>query len=96
MIIGFPTNFTDNFLAGGLGDITDHSVNKYVSFQKNFVTSEILSMASNFIVSAALAKICAVAIPDVDAGRIVNDDIPNEKFAIYGVGIGEMFLALGT
>jgi putative membrane protein len=53
-------------------------------------------MGSQFIIGVALDEIIKqLPLPNLDVDNWIYHDVPNKKFAIYGVGIGELFLCVG-
>lgn len=94
--VGFPTFFSEY-----IADITDHkndlkeSICNYVAYERNYVSCEILDMGSQFIIGTMLNKIIGDVLPDLNFDNLIFHDVPNKKFALYGVGIGELFLCVG-
>lgn len=92
--IGFPTYFSQ--FVGESSSELDQSVCNYVAYERNYVSCEILDMGSQFIIGVALDEIIKhLPLPILDVDNWIYHDVPNKKFAIYGVGIGELFLCVG-
>lgn len=94
MVIAFATDFTDSF------DINNHDsvnglIDKYIGYQMNFISCEILDMGSRFAVGAVLSAIFQDFNLFDNFQNTIHTDIPNQKYAIYGVGIGELFICVG-
>jgi hypothetical protein len=51
-------------------------------------------MGGNFIVTSLLQNAIDMFTP-FNFDELINDDIPNGDFAIYGIGVGQMFLCIG-
>jgi type III secretory pathway component EscT len=53
-----------------------------------FMTGSLLSYVFNYTIPDSI-------IPYVTPGTYINVDVPNDAFAKYGVGIGELFICVG-
>lgn len=92
--VGIPTCFSEFTNTINFNKL-EKSICSYIAYERNYVTCEILDMGCSFILGGILQNIISDLLPNLDIDNLIFHDVPNKKFALYGVGIGELFLCVG-
>jgi hypothetical protein len=98
MVLAFANDFTDMFEKLPTNPSAINGlIDNYISYQMNFLSCEILDLGASFalgiIMQTLYNDIVGKTLPDIN--NIVHNDVPNKKYAIYGVGVGELFICIG-
>ncbi|MDR0545701.1 MAG: ABC transporter permease [Mycoplasmataceae bacterium] len=98
MVLAFANDFTDMFEKLPTNPSAINGlIDNYISYQMNFLSCEILDLGASFalgiIMQTLYDDIVGKTLPDIN--NIVHNDVPNKKYAIYGVGVGELFICIG-
>jgi putative membrane protein len=96
MEIGIPTFFSESASSFNFNNL-NNSICNYIAYEKNYVSCEVLDMGAQFISGIILQEVFKdiLHLLNFNVNDLIVRDVPNEKFALYGVGIGELFLCVG-
>jgi hypothetical protein len=70
-----------------------NQINFFLTFQKNYLAGELIQQVAPFIIGSMIDNFINQDV--INFNNFINEDITNEHNAVYGIGVGELFICVG-